>query len=116
MKLLREIWAGLNFETRIIGVALLGGLLVLLIVFGRISACRERSAERKIEEVKANIAVREVEANVLANQKVEVEANVNKANANVADVLGTDSNKRSDDFQSVKRKWCEDHPRDSACK
>lgn len=116
MKLLREIWGGLNFETRVVGVAIVGILLLLLIVFGRISACRDRSVERKIEDVKANIAVRQVEANVLANQRTEVEANVNKTNANVADVLGTDSNKRSDDFQSVKRKWCADHPGDSACK
>lgn len=113
--LIRSIWGGFNFETRAIFIAVTGGLLLLLIVFGRIEACRSVREERKTEDVKANIAVREIEANVLTNTRVEVEGNANAANADLGVVLGTDSNKRSDDFGTVKRRWCEDHPGDSKC-
>ncbi len=115
MRLLREIWAGLNFETRVVGAAVVGVLLLLLVVFGRIAACRDRSAERKIEDIKANAAVHEIEANVLTNQKIEVEKHAVETNANVNAVLGVDSNKRSGNFGTVRQRWCDDHPRDSLC-
>lgn|GEM_PF-4570668 len=116
MKLLRGIWDGLNFETRIVGVAIVGVLLLLLIVFGRISACRDRSREQKIEDIRTNAARHEIEANVLTNQKVEVEKHAIETNANVNAVLGTDTNKRSGDFSTVRQRWCDDHPGDSLCR
>ena len=116
MKLLKEIWGNLPFQVRVVGVAGVGVLLILLIVLGRIGACRQRLEDQKIERLGTNAKTAEIEANMLTNQKVEVEKDVNKANANLDNVLGTDSGNRESGFGTVKRKFCADHPNDSKCR
>ena len=71
---------------------------------------------RQMKQLGVNAKTSEIEANVLTNQKVEVERNANQANANLDAVLGTDSGNRNGDFGAVKRKFCADHPNDSKCK
>ena len=116
MKLLKEIWGNLPFQVRVVTVSGIGMLIILMIVLGGIRSCRDKRTEEKIEKIKVNAQTAEIEANVLTNQKAEVEANANKANANLSDVLNTDSGGRDTDFGTVKRKFCEDHPNDSKCK
>jgi hypothetical protein len=115
MKLISEIWKALPFQVKTILFAIVGVILLLAIVFGRIGACRSRREEKKIANLQANIKTSEIEANVLTNTQVEVETNANNASANTNSVLNTDSRDRESDFSAVKRRWCEDHPRDSKC-
>jgi hypothetical protein len=116
IKLIKEIWGGFGFETRMVFVAGVGLLLLLAIVLGRIDSCRSRREDRKIDQIQANIKTAEIEANVLTNSSKEVEANANKANANLGNVLGTDSANRESDFGTVRQRWCADHPNDSKCR
>jgi len=116
IQLIKDIWGGFSFEIRAIFIAGIGVLLFLLIVLGRIDSCRSRREERKIEQTIANIKTSEIEANVLTNTKQEVEVNANKANANLGNVLGTDSANRESDFGTVRQRWCADHPNDTKCR
>lgn len=116
IKLIKEIWSGFGFEMRMVIIAGLGLMIFLLIVLGRIDACRSRGEERKIEQLNTNIKTAEIEANVLSNVNREVEVNANKANANLGNVLGTDSANRESDFGTVRKRWCADHPNDSKCR
>lgn len=116
MKLIKEIWGNLPFQVRVVAVSGVGMLIILMFVLGGIRSCRDKRTEEKIEKIKVNAQTAEIEANVLTNQKVEVERNANQANANLDAVLGTDSGNRDGDFGAVKRKFCADHPNDSKCK
>lgn len=116
MKLIKEIWGNLPFQVRVVTVSGIGMLIILMFVLGGIRSCRDKRTEDKIDKIKVNAQTAEIEANVLTNQKIEVEVNANKANANLDSVLGTDSSNRDTDFGTVKRKWCAEHPNDSKCK
>ncbi len=116
MKLIRDIWAGLPFQVRVIALALIGVLVILLFVLARVDSCRTRRDEQRIERIKSNIVAAEAEANVLTNKQVEVETNVNKTTSDLGNVLGVDSGNRESDFGTVKRRFCEDHPGDSTCR
>jgi uncharacterized SAM-binding protein YcdF (DUF218 family) len=111
-----EIWKALPFQVKTILFAIVGVILLLAVVFGQIGACRSRREEKKIANIQANVKTDQVEANVLTNQKVEVQTNANNANADAQRVFSTDSGTRDDSFSSVRRKWCTDHPDDSKCK
>lgn len=114
--LVKDIWGNLPFQVRVICVAGIGILIILLIVVAQIGGCRERRQEQKIEAVKDAIRTAGIEANVLTNQKIEVEKNVNKANADLGNVLNADTGSRDGNFGAVKRRWCDDHPNDSKCR
>lgn len=116
MKLIREIWTSLPFQVRVIAFAAIGVIVIFLVVMARIDSCSSRRTEQKIEKTKEQIQKDAIEANVLANQKVEVEINANKANANLGNVLGTDTANRESDFGTVRAKFCADHPNDSKCR
>ncbi len=113
--LLADIWKALPFQAKTLAFAGIGVLIVLIIVFGQIGACRTRREERKIEETKTNIQTSQIEANVLENRQQEVEQNANDANGNINAVFGTDSGGRDTDFGTVRAKWCREHPADSKC-
>lgn len=116
MKLIREIWSALPFQVRVIAFAAIGVIVIFLVVMARIDSCSTHREERRIANTKEEIQKDAIEANVLANQKVEVEINANKANANLGNVLGTDTANRESDFGTVRRKFCADHPNDSKCR
>jgi len=116
MKLIKEIWGNLPFQVRVVMLALVVGLVFLAVILARIDSCRTRRDEQRIEQTKDAIRTSEVEANVLANQKVEVEKNANQANANLGNVLGTDTGSRDGNFGTVRAKFCADHPDDSKCR
>ena len=116
MKLISEIWGSLPFQVRAMTVAGIGIFIILLFVLGGVRSCRDKNTEKKIEQLGVNARTSEIEANVLTNQKIEVERNANQANANLDAVLGTDTGNRDGNFGAVKRKFCADHPNDSKCK
>ena len=116
MKLVKEIWGNLPFQVRVMLAAAVGIVIILALVLGGVRSCRDKRTEQKIDRIKTNAQSAGVEANVLTNQKQEVEVNANKANANLDAILDTDSSVRDTDFGTVKRKWCTEHPNDSKCK
>lgn len=116
LKLIRDIWSAMPFQAKTLLAAAVGVLIIVLIVVGRIGACRVRQEERKIEETKTKIQTSEIEANVLANREREVQENANNANADAQRTFDADSGSRDGDFSTVRRKWCTDHPDDSNCK
>lgn len=116
MRLIKDIWGNLPFQVRVMCVAGLGIGLILLVVLAQIGGCRDRREQQQIERTKDAVKTAGIEANVLTNQKVEVESNVQKANANLGTVLGTDTGGRDSDFGAVRAKFCADHPNDSKCR
>ena len=116
MKLIKDIWGNLPFQVRVMCVAGLGIVIILLFVLAQIGGCRDRRQQQKIEQTKDAIKTAGIEANVLTNQKVEVEKNANQANANLGNVLGTDTGSRDVNFGTVRAKFCADHPDDSKCR
>lgn len=116
MRLIKDIWGNLPFQVRVMCVAGLGIMIILLVVLAQIGGCRDRRREQTIERTKDAIKTAGTEANVLTNQKIEVESNVQKANTNLGSVLGTDTGGRDGNFGAVRAKFCADHPDDSKCK
>ena len=107
MKLIKDIWGNLPFQVRVMCVAGLGIVIILLFVLAQIGG---------VDATKDAIKTAGIEANVLTNQKVEVEKNANQANANLGNVLGTDTGSRDGNFGTVRAKFCADHPDDSKCR
>jgi hypothetical protein len=106
-------------------VANYSGVITVLLIFVVIlavfqgfracfSSCSDRREEKKIEKLNTNITVDKVETNVLVQEKEVISNEVNKANANFADAEHRDSSTRDSDFSSVRRKFCEQHPKTAA--
>jgi uncharacterized membrane protein len=95
-------------------------LAVILAVFqgfrACFSSCSDRREEKKVEQLNTNITVDKVETSVLVNKKEEISNETNQANANFADSQHRDSSTRDSNFSTVRRKFCEQHPKDSRCR
>ncbi len=116
LKLIKDIWSGFSFEIRAITVSAAVLIIFLLIAVAGIQSCGDKRTEKKLQESKANVVREQTEANVLTNQKIEVEKDANTANADLGNVMRTDSNSRDGNFGTVKSKWCADHAGDSKCR
>ncbi len=100
---------------------LLLALAVFVCVLWGIESCRARRTEKKIERIETNITIRQTEANVLANERTNVRAEINayEQNSNLAldnfnRAVGADSaNYKGTD---AGRRFCERFPQDSSCR
>jgi uncharacterized membrane protein YsdA (DUF1294 family) len=101
---------------RIAWIVLIGGLLLVLAIFGWIiNSCQTRNFEKKKDEIKTNITTGKIESNIQANI-VNQAANVsNQSLENVNAIKNIDSNKYQNNFDEAKRKFCERFPNDSIC-
>ncbi|MCV5420614.1 hypothetical protein OFN47_28275, partial [Escherichia coli] len=90
---------------KLVLIAIIVCLVLLVIVIGRIDACRTLRDEQKIEKLKEQITISDITANILSNNRDDVKREVENANKELRDVLRVDSNRRSNNFESVKQKW-----------
>lgn len=112
---------GIEFETakKYAGWVVLAAVAIVLIlvfsIFGYFSSCSDRRAEKKLENLNANISAANTDVKILTNQKQNLNADVlssaensNKAaaavnsaaNANLSG-FGSDYNKANDRFCEV---------------
>jgi septal ring factor EnvC (AmiA/AmiB activator) len=119
MKFLTDwLWNKWTGRARLI---IYGSLLLILFCAFWIDSCRQNRTEKKIEKIEGNIKEQEVIANVLQNQKANLQAEVNATgnNANQArENFNQAANKDSSayDASAAEDKFCRRYPCDTSCK
>jgi len=94
------------------------GLIILgLLIFGGIKSCQSARQQKKIDDIKTNITIDQIEGNMLKNTANQIRQNINKIEGNsnkVNQALENVKKQNLDEFDGnyseQRKRFCEKYP------
>ncbi|MBK8810736.1 MAG: hypothetical protein IPN69_08405 [Acidobacteria bacterium] len=98
---------------------LIVALVLFIVIGGYIQSCRRDSLEKKIDRIEGNITEQNVIGNILANEKANINGEVNRSEQNTNNARrDLDNSRRTDSgvfTGNSEDKFCRKFPNDSSC-